>query len=165
MMFWRVRDIMLCHRFDLRPFLYNTAWNWQFRFIDEQVRRVDDQQRLPVHHFRSEDHSIAPMDENAPPDQTSAGSYGSEGNLGTNVHIKTEQNEGLNSCGQSSCLNEEECFGQRRTPENGGNKIVNPLVQIGTKRKVIKREWNSSKVKAVSLAGPSTCFQVGGARK
>uniref|UniRef100_A0A670YCK9 Glutamine-dependent NAD(+) synthetase n=1 Tax=Pseudonaja textilis TaxID=8673 RepID=A0A670YCK9_PSETE len=26
------------NRFDLRPFLYNSAWSWQFRCIDEQVR-------------------------------------------------------------------------------------------------------------------------------
>lgn len=25
------------NRFDLRPFLYNTAWPWQFRHIDDQV--------------------------------------------------------------------------------------------------------------------------------
>lgn len=25
------------NRFDLRPFLYNTAWPWQFRHIDNQV--------------------------------------------------------------------------------------------------------------------------------
>uniref|UniRef100_A0A6I8RS29 Glutamine-dependent NAD(+) synthetase n=1 Tax=Xenopus tropicalis TaxID=8364 RepID=A0A6I8RS29_XENTR len=25
------------NRFDLRPFLYNTAWNWQFRCIDNEV--------------------------------------------------------------------------------------------------------------------------------
>ena len=74
---------MLSHRFDLRPFLYNAAWNWQFRFIDEQVKRVDDQQRLPVRHFRSEDHGIGPGDENASMEQNSAGSYGVEGNLGT----------------------------------------------------------------------------------
>lgn len=26
------------NRFDLRPFLYNTRWSWQFRCIDNQVR-------------------------------------------------------------------------------------------------------------------------------
>lgn len=26
------------NRFDLRPFLYNTRWGWQFRCIDNQVR-------------------------------------------------------------------------------------------------------------------------------
>lgn len=25
------------NRFDLRPFLYNTRWNWQFQSIDNQV--------------------------------------------------------------------------------------------------------------------------------
>lgn len=25
------------NRFDLRPFLYNTRWSWQFRSIDNQV--------------------------------------------------------------------------------------------------------------------------------
>lgn len=25
------------NRFDLRPFLYNTRWTWQFRCIDNQV--------------------------------------------------------------------------------------------------------------------------------
>lgn len=25
------------NRFDLRPFLYNTRWSWQFRCIDSQV--------------------------------------------------------------------------------------------------------------------------------
>lgn len=25
------------NRFDLRPFLYNASWSWQFRCIDDQV--------------------------------------------------------------------------------------------------------------------------------
>ncbi|KAG8430601.1 hypothetical protein GDO86_020323, partial [Hymenochirus boettgeri] len=29
------------NRFDLRPFLYNSAWNWQFRCIDEQVSSLE----------------------------------------------------------------------------------------------------------------------------
>ncbi|KAM6158912.1 glutamine-dependent NAD(+) synthetase [Rhynchocyon petersi] len=29
------------HRFDLRPFLYNTSWPWQFRCIDRQVLRLE----------------------------------------------------------------------------------------------------------------------------
>ncbi|KAH0620827.1 hypothetical protein JD844_021630 [Phrynosoma platyrhinos] len=29
------------NRFDLRPFLYNSAWSWQFRCIDEQVSKLD----------------------------------------------------------------------------------------------------------------------------
>jgi hypothetical protein len=147
---------MLSHRFDLRPFLYNAAWNWQFRFIDEQVKRVDDQQRLPVRHFRSEDHGIGPGDENAPMEQNSAGSYGVEGNLGTNMHIKTEQSEGLD-------CNEEDSSNQRGVPDEnsdkpGENEAINPLVQLGAKRKLgIERDWNHSKVKAVSLASPSMC--------
>ncbi|XP_034536588.1 glutamine-dependent NAD(+) synthetase [Notolabrus celidotus] len=28
------------NRFDLRPFLYNTRWTWQFRSIDDQVSKV-----------------------------------------------------------------------------------------------------------------------------
>lgn len=28
------------NRFDLRPFLYNTSWPWQFRCIEAQVRRA-----------------------------------------------------------------------------------------------------------------------------
>uniref|UniRef100_A0A3B3XLH7 Glutamine-dependent NAD(+) synthetase n=1 Tax=Poecilia mexicana TaxID=48701 RepID=A0A3B3XLH7_9TELE len=30
------------NRFDLRPFLYNTHWNWQFQCIDNQVTHHDD---------------------------------------------------------------------------------------------------------------------------
>ncbi|XP_077178184.1 glutamine-dependent NAD(+) synthetase isoform X6 [Paroedura picta] len=29
------------NRFDLRPFLYNSAWSWQFRCIDEQVSKLE----------------------------------------------------------------------------------------------------------------------------
>ncbi|KAM4721093.1 glutamine-dependent NAD(+) synthetase [Rhinophrynus dorsalis] len=29
------------NRFDLRPFLYNTAWTWQFRCIDEEVDYIE----------------------------------------------------------------------------------------------------------------------------
>ncbi|XP_058518678.1 glutamine-dependent NAD(+) synthetase isoform X2 [Ochotona princeps] len=29
------------NRFDLRPFLYNTRWSWQFRCIENQVLRLD----------------------------------------------------------------------------------------------------------------------------
>lgn len=28
------------NRFDLRPFLYNTSWSWQFRCIDKEVSAV-----------------------------------------------------------------------------------------------------------------------------
>lgn len=28
------------NRFDLRPFLYNTGWSWQFRCIEDQVNRA-----------------------------------------------------------------------------------------------------------------------------
>nr|XP_060621495.1 glutamine-dependent NAD(+) synthetase isoform X1 [Anolis sagrei ordinatus] len=29
------------NRFDLRPFLYNSTWSWQFRYIDEQVSKLE----------------------------------------------------------------------------------------------------------------------------
>nr|XP_014343976.1 PREDICTED: glutamine-dependent NAD(+) synthetase [Latimeria chalumnae] len=29
------------NRFDLRPFLYNSAWSWQFRCIDKQVTKIE----------------------------------------------------------------------------------------------------------------------------
>ncbi|XP_028649625.1 glutamine-dependent NAD(+) synthetase isoform X1 [Erpetoichthys calabaricus] len=30
------------NRFDLRPFLYNTSWSWQFRYIDQKVSEISD---------------------------------------------------------------------------------------------------------------------------
>ncbi|XP_040266065.1 glutamine-dependent NAD(+) synthetase [Bufo bufo] len=33
------------NRFDLRPFLYNAAWTWQFRCIDEQVSCLEDSKK------------------------------------------------------------------------------------------------------------------------
>ncbi|KAG5461408.1 MAG: protein QNS-1, isoform c [Olpidium bornovanus] len=30
------------NRYDLRPFLYNAGWSWQFRRIDEEVRTMDE---------------------------------------------------------------------------------------------------------------------------
>uniref|UniRef100_A0A6J0SU63 Glutamine-dependent NAD(+) synthetase n=2 Tax=Pogona vitticeps TaxID=103695 RepID=A0A6J0SU63_9SAUR len=35
------------NRFDLRPFLYNSAWSWQFRCIDEQVSKVESEELKP----------------------------------------------------------------------------------------------------------------------
>ncbi|KAF7251743.1 Glutamine-dependent NAD(+) synthetase [Varanus komodoensis] len=35
------------NRFDLRPFLYNTAWSWQFRCIDEQVSKLESKEVNP----------------------------------------------------------------------------------------------------------------------
>ncbi len=100
-------------------------------------------------------------EENTPPDQNSAGSYGAEGNLGNNMHIKTEQSDSLtSSCGRSACLNEEERLGQWPGPKNGVNKNIIPLIRLGAKRRLIERELISSKVKAVSLAAPSMCMQV-----
>nr|XP_056707002.1 glutamine-dependent NAD(+) synthetase isoform X3 [Euleptes europaea] len=32
------------NRFDLRPFLYNSAWSWQFRCIDEQVSKLESKE-------------------------------------------------------------------------------------------------------------------------
>ncbi|XP_067414314.1 glutamine-dependent NAD(+) synthetase isoform X2 [Emydura macquarii macquarii] len=37
------------NRFDLRPFLYNSAWSWQFRSIDEQVSNLEIKGEKPVH--------------------------------------------------------------------------------------------------------------------
>lgn len=37
------------NRFDLRPFLYNTAWPWQFRCIDEQVSKLEKKEELSAH--------------------------------------------------------------------------------------------------------------------
>ncbi|XP_048340740.1 glutamine-dependent NAD(+) synthetase isoform X5 [Sphaerodactylus townsendi] len=39
------------NRFDLRPFLYNSAWSWQFRCIDEQVSKLESKEV----NFRLED--------------------------------------------------------------------------------------------------------------
>ncbi|MEE6498987.1 hypothetical protein FKM82_003271 [Ascaphus truei] len=36
------------NRFDLRPFLYNTAWVWQFRCIDEQVSSLEEHREIHV---------------------------------------------------------------------------------------------------------------------
>ncbi|KAJ2714486.1 glutamine-dependent NAD(+) synthetase [Coemansia spiralis] len=35
------------NRFDLRQFLYNAAWSWQFRSIDAMVQRLDKQRDAP----------------------------------------------------------------------------------------------------------------------
>ncbi|XP_021258369.1 glutamine-dependent NAD(+) synthetase isoform X2 [Numida meleagris] len=36
------------NRFDLRPFLYNTTWSWQFRCIDKQVSRLEKREGISV---------------------------------------------------------------------------------------------------------------------
>lgn len=36
------------NRFDLRPFLYNSSWSWQFRCIDEQVSKLDSKEQNPT---------------------------------------------------------------------------------------------------------------------
>ncbi|XP_072045971.1 glutamine-dependent NAD(+) synthetase-like [Amphiura filiformis] len=36
------------NRFDLRQFLYNPRWTWQFRTIDDQVKKLEDQPTTPV---------------------------------------------------------------------------------------------------------------------
>ncbi|XP_057696244.1 glutamine-dependent NAD(+) synthetase-like isoform X2 [Corythoichthys intestinalis] len=36
------------NRFDLRPFLYNTLWSWQFRSIDSQVSHITAKPNCPV---------------------------------------------------------------------------------------------------------------------
>uniref|UniRef100_A0A2H6N2P0 Glutamine-dependent NAD(+) synthetase n=2 Tax=Micrurus carvalhoi TaxID=3147026 RepID=A0A2H6N2P0_9SAUR len=36
------------NRFDLRPFLYNSAWSWQFRCIDEQVSKLEAKQAMDL---------------------------------------------------------------------------------------------------------------------
>ncbi|KAJ7415033.1 putative glutamine-dependent nad(+) synthetase protein [Willisornis vidua] len=34
------------NRFDLRPFLYNTTWSWQFRCIDKQVSKLEKKEGI-----------------------------------------------------------------------------------------------------------------------
>lgn len=36
------------NRFDLRPFLYNTSWSWQFRCIDKQVSDLEKKEEISV---------------------------------------------------------------------------------------------------------------------
>ncbi|XP_048710356.2 glutamine-dependent NAD(+) synthetase isoform X3 [Caretta caretta] len=36
------------NRFDLRPFLYNSTWSWQFRSIDKQVSNLERKEGKPV---------------------------------------------------------------------------------------------------------------------
>lgn len=36
------------NRFDLRPFLYNTSWSWQFRCIDKQVSELEKKEGISV---------------------------------------------------------------------------------------------------------------------
>ncbi|XP_074853541.1 glutamine-dependent NAD(+) synthetase isoform X2 [Carettochelys insculpta] len=36
------------NRFDLRPFLYNSSWAWQFRSIDKQVYNLESKEGKPV---------------------------------------------------------------------------------------------------------------------
>ncbi|XP_025054581.1 glutamine-dependent NAD(+) synthetase isoform X6 [Alligator sinensis] len=36
------------NRFDLRPFLYNSAWTWQFRCIDKQVSKLESKEAKPL---------------------------------------------------------------------------------------------------------------------
>ncbi|KAI1232782.1 hypothetical protein IHE44_0006623 [Lamprotornis superbus] len=36
------------NRFDLRPFLYNTSWSWQFRCIDQQVSKLEKKEGISV---------------------------------------------------------------------------------------------------------------------
>lgn len=37
------------NRFDMRPFLYNTAWPWQFRCIDNQVSKMESENETQFH--------------------------------------------------------------------------------------------------------------------
>ncbi|KAJ1828348.1 Glutamine-dependent NAD(+) synthetase, partial [Coemansia sp. RSA 2708] len=32
------------NRFDLRPFLYNANWTWQFRIVDEMIDRIEQRE-------------------------------------------------------------------------------------------------------------------------
>ncbi|OWK56176.1 Glutamine-dependent NAD(+) synthetase [Lonchura striata] len=36
------------NRFDLRPFLYNTSWSWQFRCIDKQVSKLEKKEGISL---------------------------------------------------------------------------------------------------------------------
>ncbi|XP_042640667.1 glutamine-dependent NAD(+) synthetase isoform X2 [Tyto alba] len=36
------------NRFDLRPFLYNTTWSWQFRCIDKQVSKLEKKEGISL---------------------------------------------------------------------------------------------------------------------
>ncbi|XP_030340538.1 glutamine-dependent NAD(+) synthetase isoform X3 [Strigops habroptila] len=36
------------NRFDLRPFLYNTTWSWQFRCIDKEVSKIEKKEEISL---------------------------------------------------------------------------------------------------------------------
>ena len=102
---------------------------------------------------------VEPGNENVPPAQDSAGCCDANRSLGTNVSIKTEQVEALNSP-SDHCANQNDSAGQWTGPEDVVSKSLDPLTEIGTKRRRVEGQFGFSKIKSVSLAPPTMCAQV-----
>ena len=107
-----------------------------------------------MHHFGSEESDRRPENENTVMDQMSTATNGTERGLETNVDIKTEVNSTCYcSCEEPiSVKNEEHSVRESPLPKNGVSVNINSPVQFATKRKLVEKEFNSSKMRAVSLA-------------
>ena len=91
--------------------------------------------------------------------QENAGSCDAEGGLGSDASIKTEENDGFNSP-SDHCSNQNESSSQWHESRIVVSKSVDPLTEIGTKRRRVERQSGFSKVKSISLAPPTMCAQI-----
>lgn len=108
------------NRFDLRPFLYNASWNWQFRFIDEQARRLEESQRLS----QSSMHRHLTGGDNTHLNQNMAAVVLS---ATTNIPIKTEAMDDSNG-GRAAAK-------ETNTELNGVPAGPLPKTRVGSKRR------------------------------
>lgn len=120
-------------RFDLRPFLYRVAWTWQFRCIDEQVQRANEQLGQVMRTSDTQE-PFSIVETNTPTNVNTVDEQSAE----TRTNIKTEKD-----------FTEEQDDVSRRSK---------PLTQIEKKRKLATAP-SYPKVKLVSLAPPSSGYR------
>ncbi|XP_077999861.1 glutamine-dependent NAD(+) synthetase-like [Glandiceps talaboti] len=94
------------NRFDLRQFLYNVKWPWQFQYIDEQVKKLEDIEKSKD---ASSHGNVKPSDRKDT--ETSGGGSGSHGNQ--NVGSKDDNRKQTPSTGVVVSMEMEAVQGSR----------------------------------------------------
>ena len=79
------------NRFDLRQFLYNVRWSWQFRTIDDQVHRLQQakESQLRQHQYQLENESGLSLHPTHPdtPESSSGGTLSNMRSKDTQNHV------------------------------------------------------------------------------
>ena len=141
----------------MRPFLYNVSWSWQFRFIDEQVKRLDNisqratQTSMQRFLVSQAEHDMESGKESKPLDQTTLTDVPRDN--ARNFQVKIERIDDPSDSYGLGCKRKRAAkeIGIESTSMNGVSSGSVPQAQVSSKRRLKEMEMSSNpSIKAVT---------------